>query len=52
MDLWHTLSFVFLYFILREMTHDETAPETQYQNDDGEDESHRSCSPRCRHPWC
>ena len=25
-----------LYFILREMTHDETATEAQYQNDDGE----------------
>ena len=29
MDLWHTLSF-FLYFILREMTHDETATEILY----------------------
>ena len=25
-----------LYFILREMTHDETATEAQYQDDDGE----------------
>ena len=30
-----------LYFILREMTHDETATEAQYQNDDGE---HHGCS--------
>ncbi len=30
-----------LYFILREMTHDETAAEAQYQNDDGE---HHGCS--------
>ena len=33
--------FCFLYFILREMTHDETATEAQYQNDDGE---HHGCS--------
>lgn len=32
-----------LYFILREMTHDETATEAQYQNDDGE---HHGCSIR------
>ena len=32
-----------LYFILREMTHDETATETQYQNDDGE---HHGCGIR------
>ena len=30
-----------LYFILREMTHDEMATEAQYQNDDGE---HHGCS--------
>lgn len=30
-----------LYFILREMTHDATATEAQYQNDDGE---HHGCS--------
>ena len=32
-----------LYFILREMTHDETATEAQYQNDDGE---YHGCSVR------
>ena len=32
-----------LYFILREMTHDEPASETQHQYDDGE---HHGCSIR------